>query len=147
MFYISSLNKIYRPTIRCIQRRPIWDRAERHDFRSILWIFFSHFLFPDKKRGKKKRRMNSQNRDQKTCLSARSFLRSDDALTFGLNENLIINNQNTKLTNQKLQGLHANRTGSLVLPSLYISICSRCNTRQHTAASKIHTFSPRVLKA
>ena len=34
------------------------DRAERHDLKSRLWLFFSPFLFPPKKRGKKKRRMN-----------------------------------------------------------------------------------------
>ena len=44
------------------------DRAERHDQR--LWLFFSPFLFPPKK--EKRRRMNNKNRDQKSCLSARS---------------------------------------------------------------------------
>ena len=44
--------------------RQIWqstfkiDRAERHDFRPRLWLFFSTFLFPPNKRRKKKRRMN-----------------------------------------------------------------------------------------
>ena len=38
----------------------------------ILW--FSPFLFPPWKRGKKKRRMNSKNRDQNLCSSARSML-------------------------------------------------------------------------
>ena len=48
------------------------DQAERHDLKSLLWLFFSHFLFPPKK-GKKKRRMNSKNSDFKSCLSARSL--------------------------------------------------------------------------
>ena len=48
------------------------DRAERHDLKSRLWLFFSPFLFPPKIREKKKRRMNSKNRDFKSCLSARS---------------------------------------------------------------------------
>ena len=39
------------------------DQAERHDFWPWLWLFFSPFLFPSKKRGKKKRRMNSKNCD------------------------------------------------------------------------------------
>ena len=37
-----------------------------------LLLYFSSFLFPPKERGKKKRRLNSKNRDQKSCLSARS---------------------------------------------------------------------------
>ena len=48
------------------------DRAERHDLKSRLWLFFSPFLFPPKKRVKKKRRMISKNRDFKPNLSARS---------------------------------------------------------------------------
>ena len=44
----------------------VFDRAERHD------LFFAPFSSLLKKRGKKKRRMNSINRDQKSCLSARS---------------------------------------------------------------------------
>ena len=35
-------------------------------------VIFLPFLFPPKKRGKKKRRMKSKNRDLKSCLSARS---------------------------------------------------------------------------
>ena len=35
-------------------------------------LFFSPFLFPPKKEGKKKRRMNIKNRDQNSCLSTRS---------------------------------------------------------------------------
>ena len=57
---------------------PLWafyfDRAEGYDFWPRLWSFFSPFLFPPRKRGKKKRRMNSKNRDQKSCLSARSII-------------------------------------------------------------------------
>ena len=30
------------------------DRAERHDLKSLLWLFFSLFLFPPKKEGRKK---------------------------------------------------------------------------------------------
>ena len=48
------------------------DRAERHDIRPRLWLSFFPVRFPPKIRGKKKRRMNSKNRDQKSCLSARS---------------------------------------------------------------------------
>jgi len=39
-----------------------------HDF----GFYFSPFLIPFKKRWKKKRRMNSKNRDKKSCISARS---------------------------------------------------------------------------
>ena len=49
------------------------DRAERYALKSRLLLFFSPFLFPPEKE-KYKRKMNSQNRDQKSCLSARSFL-------------------------------------------------------------------------
>ena len=38
-----------------------------------LWLFFFTFLFPSKKRGKKKRRMNSKIRDQKSCLYSWSY--------------------------------------------------------------------------
>ena len=31
------------------------DRTERHDLKSLLWLSFFPFLFPPKKRGKKKR--------------------------------------------------------------------------------------------
>ena len=51
------------------------DRAERHCFLPRLCLFFSPFLFPPIKRGRKKRRMNNQSRSQKQCLSARSFQR------------------------------------------------------------------------
>ena len=47
------------------------DRAERYDLKSQLWSFFSPFLFPPKKRGEKKRSMNSKNSDFKSYLSAR----------------------------------------------------------------------------
>ena len=52
---------------------PSFDRAERNDLKSRLWLFFPPFLVPPKNRGKKKRRMNSKNRDFKSCLSARSL--------------------------------------------------------------------------
>ena len=35
--------------------------------------FFPPFLFPAKKRGKRKEESSSKNRDQKSCLSARSL--------------------------------------------------------------------------
>ena len=57
----------------CVKVISIEDRAERHDLKSLLWLFYSPFLFPTKKRGKKKRRINSKNRDFKSCLSARSL--------------------------------------------------------------------------
>ena len=44
------------------------DRAERHDLKSRLWLLFSPFLFPPKRRGKKKRRMNSKNRVKSFCM-------------------------------------------------------------------------------
>ena len=44
------------------------------DLKSRLWLFFFPFLLIPKKRGKKKRKMNSKNRDFKSCLSARSHL-------------------------------------------------------------------------
>ena len=37
------------------------DRAERHGFEPRLWLLFSPFLFPSKKRGNKKRRRNIKN--------------------------------------------------------------------------------------
>ena len=49
------------------------DRAERH---GLNHGFGYHFLLSSsllKKRGKKKRKMNSKNRDFKSCLSTRSF--------------------------------------------------------------------------
>ena len=46
----------------------MYHRAERHDLKSRLWLFFSPFFFPPKKRGKKKRRLNSKNCDFKLCL-------------------------------------------------------------------------------
>ena len=54
---------------------PNTDRAERHDFWPRLWLFYFPFLFPPKIRGKKKRKMNSKNCDQKSFLSARSLIR------------------------------------------------------------------------
>ena len=41
---------------------PPW---ERNDFWPRLWLLFSSFVFTPKKRGKKKRRINSKNRYQK----------------------------------------------------------------------------------
>ena len=63
------------------------DRAERHDFYHDFGYSFSLFLFPTKKRGKKRKRMKSKNRDQKSCLSARSQLKC------ALNFRLIYNNK------------------------------------------------------
>jgi len=57
------------------------DRAERHDFLPQLWLFFTPFFFPLKKRGKKKERMNTKNRDQKSCLSARSIVVAEHSYT------------------------------------------------------------------
>ena len=48
------------------------DWAERHDFWPRLMLFFSSFLFPLKKEGRRKEEWDSKNRDQKSCLSARS---------------------------------------------------------------------------
>ena len=48
-----------------------YDRAE-NDSKSRIWLFFSPFLFPPKKRGKIKMRMKCLNRDFMSCLSARS---------------------------------------------------------------------------
>ena len=36
------------------------DDPERHELTTRLWLFFSPFLFPSKKREKKKRRMKSK---------------------------------------------------------------------------------------
>ena len=52
----------------------IKDRAERHDFLSSPFLLFSFLL---KKRGNKKRRIDSKNRNQKVCLSSRSGSRSE----------------------------------------------------------------------
>ena len=65
-FWISHMHWtiICRPTMRCLQRRLIWmskrraaigpplnlDRAEGHDFWPRLWLFFSPFVFPPKKK-------------------------------------------------------------------------------------------------
>ena len=48
------------------------DWAERHDLR----LFVSPFLFPPKKRVKKKRKMNSKNCDFRSCLSAQTIEQS-----------------------------------------------------------------------
>ena len=55
------------------KRYPLKDRTERHDLKSRLWLLFSTFLFPPKKRGKKIRRMDSKNRYFKSWLSAPSY--------------------------------------------------------------------------
>ena len=52
-------------------------RAERHDLKSRLRLFFS---LPSKKRGKTKRRMNSKNRDFKSCLSVQSKIRGTNKI-------------------------------------------------------------------
>ena len=60
-----------------------WDQAERQDLKSHLFYslpLFSSFL---KKRGKKKGRMNSKNRDFKSCLSAWSHSSSSFRDRFG----------------------------------------------------------------
>ena len=46
--------------------------SRKYGFWSRLWLFFFPFLFPPKKR-KEEMRMNSKNRDQKSCLSALSI--------------------------------------------------------------------------
>ena len=55
------------------------DRAERYDLKSRLWIYFSPFLFPPKKRGKRKKRMNS-----KIVMLSHAFLldQSDSDIVF-----------------------------------------------------------------
>ena len=50
-----------------------------HDF-GYSFPIFSSLL----KKGKKKRRMSSKNRDQKSCLSARSFAGHQPGIKFGL---------------------------------------------------------------
>ena len=53
------------------------DPAERHDFwPRLFWLFFYPFPSLLKEVEKKKRRMKSKNPDRKSCLSARSGLRS-----------------------------------------------------------------------
>ena len=64
----SFLSHIYNPNL--IELKI--DKAEMYDFWPRLWLFYSPLLFSPKKRGKKKRRMNRKNGDQKSCLSARS---------------------------------------------------------------------------
>ena len=60
------------------------DRAERHDLKSRLWIFFSPFFFPPKKR-KKKRRMN-----RKIAILSHAFLLNNfPSLDFDPKGNLI----------------------------------------------------------
>ena len=48
------------------------NRAERHDLKSRLWLFFP-FFSSSLKRVKKKGRVNNKNRDLKSCLYARSY--------------------------------------------------------------------------
>ena len=49
------------------------DRAKRHIFWPRLWFLFLPFFFLSRKRGKKKRKINSKNLDQKSCFSAGSY--------------------------------------------------------------------------
>ena len=51
------------------------DRAERHDLKSRLCLFFSPPLFPPKKRREKKRKINRKNSDFKLCVSDRSYIK------------------------------------------------------------------------
>jgi len=44
-------------------------------------VIFSPFLLPTKNSGKKKERMNNKNRDQKSCLSARSIVVAEHSYT------------------------------------------------------------------
>ena len=53
---------------------PFSDRAERYDFWPRLWLFCSSFLFSPKKKSEEKKENGSKNRDQQSCLSARSPL-------------------------------------------------------------------------
>ena len=48
------------------------DQAEGHHFWQRLWLFCFPFLFPPKKRGKRKGEWSNKNNDQKSYLSARS---------------------------------------------------------------------------
>ena len=69
----STYYKIWNSYINIIRNAfLINDRVVRHDFWQRLWLFFYPFLFPPKKRGKKKGRMNRKNCDQKSWLSARN---------------------------------------------------------------------------
>ena len=49
------------------------DRAESYDLKSLLWLFFSTLNFPPKIKMVEEKKINSKNRDYKSCLSARSF--------------------------------------------------------------------------
>ena len=81
---ISPFKKFLKYQVLCICFLVFtFDRAERHEFWPRLWLFFSPFLFPPKKRGEKKSRMNSKKRDQKSCLSARSFTFFDNNQGWG----------------------------------------------------------------
>ena len=68
IWYIELMIKCTKPYY---QKK---DRADRHDFWPRLWLFSSPFLFPPRKRGEKKRRMNRKH--QKSCLSSWSKRRN-----------------------------------------------------------------------
>ena len=70
---ISRDREIERKKRREREKKRNYD-SERHDLKSQLWLFFSPFLFPLKKRGKKKRRMNNQSCDFKSYLCGTSIM-------------------------------------------------------------------------
>ena len=63
----------------------LFDRAERYDLKSRLWLFLSPFLFPPKNRGMKKGKMNSKNR-----ILSHAFLLDQFILYFTIYEMNII---------------------------------------------------------
>ena len=64
------------------------DRAERHKFWPRRWLFFPLFSSLQK-RGKK--RMNSKNHDQKSCLSALSYRNNSIVITSDEDPDLLWN--------------------------------------------------------